>query len=310
MPIRFPGQAAPNEGSPGNQRGGSGFRGIVASLVRIGDPAGAYIEVDNQGIRFHNGEAAQTISLGTDGDVFIGSDISSPATTYIAIFSTNQTYNGEAMTAGDMLIGDNSSGQANLLWDKSTGTLRGRSGTINTLNIDSDGGLEIYVNYNVSLGDLSERNAITFLSPDDETVFGIYPNMSVVSPTEGEIRLWMVSDGEDINQFRKSLTTSLVSSVSSTWALHLEGELGTAELNVSAGTTAVAELFLDGAGAYFQVNAPIRYVGPSDDGVFTDVYFKYPHLILRGRDGAGVYRYKYIDMFDPTPSWLDSATEP
>ena len=65
----------------------------------------------------------------TDGDIFIGSNIASPGTTYLSVFATAQTYNSESMSAGDMLIGDNSANKANILWDYSAGQLLIRGGT-------------------------------------------------------------------------------------------------------------------------------------------------------------------------------------
>lgn len=72
---------------------------------------------------------AQTGSIQNDGDVQFGSDISSPATTGFNIFSQAQTYNGESFGAGDILLGDNSTGKANIWWDASAGILYFRSGT-------------------------------------------------------------------------------------------------------------------------------------------------------------------------------------
>jgi len=75
----------------------------------------------------------------TDGDIFIGSNIASPASTYFSILAQAQTYNGEAFSAGDMLIGDNSALKANIFWDKSAGRLNFRGGTTTKAYIDTDG---------------------------------------------------------------------------------------------------------------------------------------------------------------------------
>ncbi len=68
-----------------------------------------------------------------------GSNVSAAATTAIAIFGAGQTYNSEAVGAGDLLIGDNSASKANVLWDKSTGQLKFRGGTTVQVYIDTDG---------------------------------------------------------------------------------------------------------------------------------------------------------------------------
>ena len=76
-----------------------------------------------------------------------GSDVSEPGTTAIAIFGVAQTYNAEALGAGDLLIGDNSTNIANILWDKSAGRLYFRSGkTVNNIYIDTTGQMVMEVN--------------------------------------------------------------------------------------------------------------------------------------------------------------------
>lgn len=70
-----------------------------------------------------------------------GSDVSAAATTALAIFNSNQTYNFESVETSDLLIGDNSSSKANILWDKSAGQLKLRSGTTTTLYLDTAGSL-------------------------------------------------------------------------------------------------------------------------------------------------------------------------
>lgn len=77
----------------------------------------------------------------TDGDIFIGSDISAAASTYLSIFATGQTYNSETMSAGDMLIGNNSASKANILWDYSAGQLLFRGGTTTQVYIDTTGAI-------------------------------------------------------------------------------------------------------------------------------------------------------------------------
>ena len=66
-----------------------------------------------------------------------GSAVDAPATAALVIFHSAQTYNGEAMGAGDVLLGDNSAGKANLLWKQSVGGLKWRVGTTDVLFIDT-----------------------------------------------------------------------------------------------------------------------------------------------------------------------------
>jgi len=70
-----------------------------------------------------------------------GSDVSAAGTTAMAIFGADQTYNGEAVGNGDLLIGDNSASKANILWDKSTGKLLIRGGTTTQTYINTDGSI-------------------------------------------------------------------------------------------------------------------------------------------------------------------------
>ena len=76
-----------------------------------------------------------------DGDLFIGEDISAAATTFMSVFVNGQTYNGEAVSAGDVLLGDNTASKANILWDKSAGKLLFRGGVTKQLEIDTSGAL-------------------------------------------------------------------------------------------------------------------------------------------------------------------------
>jgi hypothetical protein len=81
-----------------------------------------------------------TIHLDTDGDAFFGSNLASPNTTVLSVFSNAQTYNSESMGAGDVMMGSNSSGYANLLWDASEQQLKFRGGTTTRAYIDSTPG--------------------------------------------------------------------------------------------------------------------------------------------------------------------------
>jgi hypothetical protein len=75
----------------------------------------------------------------TDGTILVGTDITAAATTNLVIFTGNQTYNSESVEDGDLLIGDNSSSKANILWDKSAGQLKFRGGTTTQAYIGTDG---------------------------------------------------------------------------------------------------------------------------------------------------------------------------
>jgi hypothetical protein len=76
-----------------------------------------------------------------DGDFFLGTGVGTAATTNIAVFNSDQTYNSESVGTGDLLLGDNSANKANILWDKSAGRLNFRGGTTTTAYIDTTGKL-------------------------------------------------------------------------------------------------------------------------------------------------------------------------
>ena len=90
--------------------------------VTIGATSADHVIVSSTAIEMKDGSVVRG-QWQTDGDIFIGSDISAAATTYFSIFANAQTYNTESMAAGDMLIGDNSASKANIFWDKSAGEL-------------------------------------------------------------------------------------------------------------------------------------------------------------------------------------------
>jgi hypothetical protein len=96
------------------------------------------VVIDASGVKGYN-NAILTFHLQTDGDFFIGQNITLPANTSFSFFSNAQTYNGESIGAGDALFGDNTSGSANMLWDFSDKQLKWRGGTNVQAWIDTDG---------------------------------------------------------------------------------------------------------------------------------------------------------------------------
>ena len=99
---------------------------------------GGSTRLDRSGVSVYNGNV-NTIRLEDDGDAFFGSNLAAPATTSFIVFSNAQTYNSESMGAGDVLLGDNSTSKANVLWDASAGKILFRGGTTEQGSIDIDG---------------------------------------------------------------------------------------------------------------------------------------------------------------------------
>jgi hypothetical protein len=108
---------------------------IEGATIRAG---GNSVIIDDNGIKVYNG-ATQTGWWKTNGNFFTGSNLAAAATTSLSVFAEATTYNGEAMGAGDALLGDNTAGSANVLWDKSEKKLKLRGGTTTQGYIDVDG---------------------------------------------------------------------------------------------------------------------------------------------------------------------------
>ena len=108
---------------------------MVSGNVLIGQQYGLWITNPDGG--------AVTVALEPDGDVRIGSDVNDVTRTGFSVFSHDQRYNGENLGEGDVLFGENSTSKANMLWDRSTGQLRFRSGQANKITIGVDGNFTI-----------------------------------------------------------------------------------------------------------------------------------------------------------------------
>src|SRR3990167_7651415 len=110
---------------------------IVTQIVN----SSGNLMMDAAGLHVYNGSGPETIRLASIGDILIVTDLSLPASTHFVFLSTAQTYNSEALGAGDLLIGDNSASKANMLWDASAGILYFRGGTTNQVWISTTGSL-------------------------------------------------------------------------------------------------------------------------------------------------------------------------
>lgn len=95
--------------------------------------------VDTSDMSFRAG--AGRIRLDDDG-LFVVDNQGTPRPVLTAI-STAATVNSESLGVGDVMIGDNSSGRANVLFDQSAGTLIMRTGTTSVLTLDPTSGLVV-----------------------------------------------------------------------------------------------------------------------------------------------------------------------
>jgi hypothetical protein len=131
---------------------------VTATGITVQSAAsGGRVVLDASGIAGYSA-SYKTFALATDGDVFAGSNLGAAATTAFAVFANAQTYNGEAVGAGDVLLGDNSAGKINLLWDMGEGDVLLRRGT--STRIKLDGSTDI-----ITVGDDSSKHLT--VSPTD-----------------------------------------------------------------------------------------------------------------------------------------------
>lgn len=110
------------------------------SDLKIGATSSEHVRISSNGIELKDGTVVR-FQVQPDGDIFIGSDISTAGNTYVSIFSSSQTYNGESVGAGDMLLGSNDSGSANVYWDNSTGRVLFRGGVTTQAYVDTNGSI-------------------------------------------------------------------------------------------------------------------------------------------------------------------------
>jgi len=110
---------------------------VNGQVARI---ATSNVEVEYaQGVISRNSAGQETIRLRPDGSAFFGANLLLPATTALSVLAIEQTYNRELFGAGDVMLGDNSNGKANMLWDASTGKLLFRGGQTAQVYIDTNG---------------------------------------------------------------------------------------------------------------------------------------------------------------------------
>jgi len=159
-----------------------------------------------------------------------GSAVDAPSTTALVVFHSAQTYNGEAMGAGDVLLGDNSAGKANILWDKSAGRLHFRGGTTLQGYIETDGAVVFGAgsvrldNSGFSLleGDTT-TSTIRWQTAGNESIASVYGNIdaasdrtlvlqgglynAILGPTTGVVHAIAASKGGGSNNARRTSMT-------------------------------------------------------------------------------------------------------
>lgn len=82
-----------------------------------------------------------------------------------SLVNVNSTVNGESLTSGDALLGDNSASKGNVLFDQSAGTLNIRAGTTNVLSFGSTGVIDGVMTLGAS-GGIYQGSSGSFASPN------------------------------------------------------------------------------------------------------------------------------------------------
>jgi hypothetical protein len=302
---------------------------INQELLIIGDPAGPHVTINQEGVRIMDGDTV----LGfwqTDGDIFIGSDIDQAGQTYFSVFSAAQSYNGESVAAGDMLIGDNSSSQANLFWDRSAGRILVRGGTTTAVYIDTDGtvaagegevlldetGLTINLPASIErtgkyavkfkigstvAGSLTGR-ASTGAGAASETELNANYSSGVANST-ALATLWAGDvDGPDYSGIRVTAKKSNSAGHAVEVVVDDTLILGVTEGAVTAEKNLISEEHLTLRQQSATPTAPTQ----DADG---NIYIKDGKLVIQYDDGGNV-RYKYLDLTGTEVTWVHTTTAP
>jgi hypothetical protein len=109
----------------------SGYRRLLinsSGSVVVGRSDAERVLISAHGVSLYSG-GNRTGWWQTDGDLFLGSNVENPATTHACFFAASQWYNNEQFAAGDILLGDNSSGKANIVFDYDQAALWFRAGS-------------------------------------------------------------------------------------------------------------------------------------------------------------------------------------
>ena len=140
----------PATGQTVNARGGK-LTGVTGNANEYGMIAGSggftatdsWVKFSSAGVVLNSVDSlwrnagTLTVNIQSDGDIFAGSNAGAVATTSFAHFATSQSYGGETMGAGDIVIGNKSAGH--MFWDASTGTLNFRNNTTVQAYINTSG---------------------------------------------------------------------------------------------------------------------------------------------------------------------------
>jgi hypothetical protein len=283
----------------------------------------------SQGIEMYNSLGQPSIRMDPEGTAFFGQSTNFPDKTSLVTFSREQDYNDERMSAGDLLIGDNSSNKANLFWDQSTGKLNLRSGITSGIVLSTDGSLQSgnyspnYAGWQISAGGDAEFNSITARGKIRTAVFekghvvstgGSILVAKNVGETSSDTSLGVIlssgviyvkddEDGYAIAAVGDDLYIQQSDGVGGTdyhWVdvtLVTDQGNGTHKYNVTVGGTSIGA----GTVSYDKGTAVTNY-GQSGDGVIELTAGEFTRIVMRENDGTisagGVVRSVYGDLYN------------
>jgi hypothetical protein len=314
------------------REGETAYTQVAAGVVTVGNTAGDHVYISSGGVAIRDGGTVRG-SWQTDGDILIGSNVGQAADTYLAIFANNQTYNGESVAAGDMLLGDNSSGKANLFWDKSAGRLNFRGGTATAVYLDTDGALtagdgEVTLDGDgltiaAGSGSSSGANEIKFTAGGSQ-LFTLYCVEDTTSHVEGGLLL----QGKDGTTSPAILILTAVNH-NGTTSVNLELDSDNDRIQMTAGTvvalangrvgdrlrvggvSADADGTLQVSGTAAAMTLDEATSTPTAPGTADRcrLYMKADKLIVQYYD-AGTVRYKYLDLTGTGVTWVHTTSAP
>ena len=312
--------------------GETAYTQVAAGVVTVGNTAGDHVYISSGGVEIRDGATVRG-SWQTDGDILIGSNVGQPADTYLAIFANNQTYNDESVAAGDMLLGDNSSGQANLFWDKSAGRLNFRGGTATAVYLDTDGALtagdgDVTLDGNgltiaAGAGSSSGPNEIKFTAGASQLL-----TLYCVEDSTSHVEAGLLLQGKDsttspailgLTAVNHDVTTSVnleldtdqdrIQMVAATVVALADGRVRDTLRVGSAAADADGTLQISGTAAAITLDEATSTPTAPGAADRCRLYMKADKLIVQYYD-AGTVRYYYLDLTGGVGTWAHTTSAP
>ncbi len=220
-----------------------------------------------------------------------GTDASSKPT--FSLVNVASTVNGESLTSGDTLLGDNTASKGNVLFDQSAGALIIRTGTTNVLSFSSTGSVDGVLALGAS-GGIYQGSAGTFASPS--TGIKLYRDGGT-----GEGWLTAYSGGSITSSFTPSYCFTIVASTTfaTTRALNF----------VDTGGARLGEIYSYTDGSTYNVVRQASYSTDSAVKAITSIIAGNTHA--SGTEQILLYTAKYTspNTFNKPWTFLDMSAD-